>query len=352
MDELVESKFFSHRDLRKINNCRLYLQVFYLSDIVSGDGTKIMHHFANGYRTPARNSIWKWPRQSRPNESSWNLWKMAITNVWKKIHGHSYLLCLGDWLTESHQSFEYFFDPKHNVVLTKTSADSYSIYRLSHQRTRNVAIYSKSSDSTYARARWIPVMTEPIDRYSIAVEAGITSIKRSKPKKCNTLIDFIRTRYPHYDSLLQYATILDDGKCLIDAIAKPRIISVTDASVSVLNNTSAVSWTINKNVETPLAYGLASCPDYITTQDSYGAEMFGIFNILVVMQMVTKYHNINHGELIIACDNDASLLVGTDGLTKVKIDQKYFDLIWAIQDILNTLPITVIAQKVKGHTDK
>ena len=195
-------------------------------------------------------------------------------------------------------------------------------------------------------------MTEPIDRYSIAVEAGITSIKRAKPKKCNTLIDFIRTRYPHYDSLLQYATILYDGKCLIDAIEKRRIISVTDASVSVLNNTSAVSWTINKNVETPLAYGLASCPDYITTQDSYGAEMFGIFNILVVMQMVTKYHNINHGELIIACDNDASLLVGTDGLTKVKIDQKYFDLIWAIQDILNTLPITVIAQKVKGRADK
>ena len=84
MDELVNSKLFSHRDLREINNCRLYLQVFYLSDIVSGDGTKIMHHFANGYRTPARNSIWKWTRQSRPNESSWNLWKMAITNVWKK----------------------------------------------------------------------------------------------------------------------------------------------------------------------------------------------------------------------------------------------------------------------------
>ena len=252
---------------------------------------------------------------------------------------------MGNWLTESHQNFEYFCEPKHNVVLTKVSADSYSIYRLSHQRTRNVAIYTKSSDSTYVRARWIPAMTEPIDRYSIAVEAGITSIKRSKPKKCTTLLDFIRTRYPHYDSLLKYATILDNGKCLIDAIAKRRIISVTDASVSVLNNTSAVSWTINKNVNTPLAYGLAGCPDYITTQDLYGAEMFGIFNILVVMQMVTEYHDINHGELIIACDNDASLLVGTNGLTKVKIDQKYFDLIWDIQGILHTLPIKVTAKK-------
>ena len=48
--------------------------------------------------------------------------------------------------------------------------------------------------------------------------------------------------------------------------------------------------------------------------------MFGIFIILAVTKAVGEYHNINYGTIKIACDNDASLLVGTDAFGTSKID--------------------------------
>ena len=158
-------------------------------------------------------------------------------------------------------------------------------------------------------------------------------------------------KYPHYVHLLQFTTIQNDGEDLAKYLGRDQIIAVTDASVSTLTNTSAVSWTINRNLNRVLASGLSGCPSYTTPQDSYGAEMYGIYNILIVAKIVSEYHNVRGGSITLACDNDASLLIGTYKLSTVKIDKKYFDLIWAIQDVLKNVSFSVIARKVKGHAN-
>ena len=130
------------------------------------------------------------------------------------------------------------------------------------------------------------------------------------------------------------------------------VISVTDASVSTITNTSAVAWTIQDHYKKTMAEGRSGVPSFYTPQDSYGSELFGILDIIIVTRMVTEYHHITAGTLIIACDNDASLASGTDSTAITKHCQQYFDIIWSIQDILRALPITVVSKKVKGHADE
>ena len=351
MDALVSTNYFSKKELRAINNCRLYLEVFFLSDISSGDGSKIMHQYLMGLRIASMTSSRKWPRQNRPNETSWNLWKLAVTEVWKKYNGDAYDLRLGNWINNSHQSFECYYDRNADQVFRKLHDDNFAIYRRSHQRTRNIAIFPLTSERSTPRSHWVPVMTDVGDSSSLSVEAGIIHIKKLKRKNWTSLVEFMQNKYPHYANLLQFTTIQNDGNDLVAALTKHRLISVTDASVSTLTNTSAVSWIINSNARTSVANGLSGCPKYTTPQDSYGAALYGIFNILITMKVVSDYHKVKNGTLILACDNDASLKIGTDAFTKVKVDQKYFDLIWTIQDILNEVPFKVIAKRVKGHAD-
>ena len=68
MDSIIDSNIFSQNDLRETNNCRLYLQVFYLSDIASGDGSLIMHHYVTRQYTiyAASHFITEWKERWVP----------------------------------------------------------------------------------------------------------------------------------------------------------------------------------------------------------------------------------------------------------------------------------------------
>ena len=352
MDSVIACNLYTIQEIRQINNCRLYLQVLYLSDIASGDGRLIMHHYVMGRTTPARVSKWKWPRQGYPSATAWNLWRHAIENVWKKYHNNRFHLGLGNWINDSHQTFQYNYDSKHDTVIHTLDDGQMIAYTRTSQRTRQSTTFTKSDKIISPRRRWIPVIAEQISDIDIAVETNIESIHRFIPPQPTSLQEYVQLYYPHFLDIVRFAHIQNDGKDFAEAFHFKPVISVTDASVSTITNTSAVSWTIRSNYKKVLAEGTSGCPPFFTPQDSYGAEMFGILDILIVTQMIVEYHAVSSGTLIIACDNDASLASGTNATAITKHCQKYFDIIWSIQNVLRSLPITIISKRVKGHADK
>ena len=58
MDKATMAKVFTREELCSINRCRLYLQVFYLSDIVSGNGRKLLREAYEGQILTQRQSKW------------------------------------------------------------------------------------------------------------------------------------------------------------------------------------------------------------------------------------------------------------------------------------------------------
>ena len=58
------------KSLKRINACRLFLQVLTLTDICHGSGNTISVNILRGTRHEDRRSRYTWPNQSRPSEKS------------------------------------------------------------------------------------------------------------------------------------------------------------------------------------------------------------------------------------------------------------------------------------------
>jgi hypothetical protein len=79
MEALTETEEFTAKELKEINRCRIYLRVFYISDIASHDRQGITDWERKGRRYVGRKSSWAWPAQQRP--TSWKAWKLTLDHL-------------------------------------------------------------------------------------------------------------------------------------------------------------------------------------------------------------------------------------------------------------------------------
>jgi hypothetical protein len=79
MDDVLQNNFFPS-SIRKINLCRLFLQVESLAEICNTTGNSILVSVWKGQR-PASKSRSRWPGQARPHEPSWQLCRRRFVRL-------------------------------------------------------------------------------------------------------------------------------------------------------------------------------------------------------------------------------------------------------------------------------
>lgn len=152
--------------------------------------------------------------------------------------------------------------------------------------------------------------------------------------------------------LLQFVSIPDHGIHLANVIQTRTAIGVADCSVKIQNKSSAISWIVTDSTRSFVCEGRAGCPDFYAAIDSYSGEMFGTHVMLTALKVISKYHNIRSGKIVIACDNDSSLSISLDSYKRAKTTEAYYDIIWAIQELRKDLPFEIEAKIVAGHQEK
>jgi hypothetical protein len=65
-------------ELMSLNRCRLYLQVLFLSEISTGDGTAISGDAWAGKHFSIPHKHVSWPRQQRPSSKDWMIWQTFL----------------------------------------------------------------------------------------------------------------------------------------------------------------------------------------------------------------------------------------------------------------------------------
>jgi hypothetical protein len=105
MEALTETDEFTATELKEIDQCRIYLRVFYISDIASHDGKGIAEWARKGRQDAGSKSSWAWPVQQRP--TSLKAWKLALDHL---APDNCVIPQLGDWLDHHHQQSEWYFD--------------------------------------------------------------------------------------------------------------------------------------------------------------------------------------------------------------------------------------------------
>jgi hypothetical protein len=111
MEALTETEEFSAKHLKDINCCRIYLRVFYISDISTHNGQGLTYWARKGRSDGGRKSSWAWPVQQRP--ILWKAWKLALDYLAK--YG-CVVPQLVHWLEQLHQQSEWYLDAEYNIL--------------------------------------------------------------------------------------------------------------------------------------------------------------------------------------------------------------------------------------------
>jgi len=141
----------SKAHLRKLNLCRLYLQITHLSDISTGDGFRINAQFTGTDREPpfreATRNQFVWPRQPCPPLPFWKLWRHYISTTFT-----NYGTRLGQARPlkeeEYRSNWDWFVDME-EVELWKLTGDQWSRHawinpRRLHERYNSVLFHHRT----------------------------------------------------------------------------------------------------------------------------------------------------------------------------------------------------------------
>jgi hypothetical protein len=115
IERLVASGRLSGKESQHINYCRIYLQVFLMSDIANVKGTEVEEWARKGKIQLGRKSEWEWPVQQR--YMSWKAWKDAIEYL---APDNQISPTLREWNDLHHHTMEWYVDSISNTLYRHT----------------------------------------------------------------------------------------------------------------------------------------------------------------------------------------------------------------------------------------
>jgi hypothetical protein len=125
----------SHTELDSINQCRLYLKAYYISDLATASGKRLSKHTWQGQpRFEGRTSTCSWPTQARPSDSAWIIWRNTLKRT---ILSRGLLLktAIGPWLRNDLDIWKWYYASAVDCLLEVKPNETLLYYR----NTKSVA---------------------------------------------------------------------------------------------------------------------------------------------------------------------------------------------------------------------
>jgi hypothetical protein len=113
MESFLALKRYTLNDLHRLNLCRRCLNIELLSEICNPEGDNLLQEVWQGQRPNESTSLILWPKQARPFEKSWTLWRGALKHAYlspevlqaNKARALLPLnIPLGSWIGDRHRS--------------------------------------------------------------------------------------------------------------------------------------------------------------------------------------------------------------------------------------------------------
>ena len=143
MHILIESKLFTQKELKSVNKCRIYLNAFMLSDIVSGNEKKISSQAWNGIKnTYSMDKSITWPNMSCPSPNMWNVWQSVLHRGLCSINNKLLDNPLRKWFAIP-PGWSYFIHNKTNELYYLRDDDTFQVHPIVSARQRQFQHDSK-----------------------------------------------------------------------------------------------------------------------------------------------------------------------------------------------------------------
>ena len=135
MEKVVQSKVATESELRAVNECRLFLRAFHLSDIVTADGKALRRDLMHG--TPDYSTSLKvhWPLWGKPAATAWTTWRRIMRLVFTNGLDYTLSTPLKDWKHFEHDQWQWFLD-RNEETLYKRQGSQWEKHQRIRSRTR------------------------------------------------------------------------------------------------------------------------------------------------------------------------------------------------------------------------
>ncbi len=357
MDGICDSQLFSNTQIRKINACRLYLQVTLVSDISTTCGRTVLTSYYQGNKQLRPNRPFHiYPRQNKPNSGTWALWRKALNAIFLREDKQSWKTPLGAWQRQEGKS-----------QLWKSYADLEYLYQRQEWEerfTRHSLIKINRRDNQYtehgAETEELPSTSYPVTAIHRANSFEVQrveffTIPSSEPDVPSTLIKQI-AQLP--DSLSQ---LLDDTEMLVsetdigEALSKNETLYLASDGGAATNKGS-YGWVLQVGL-LPIARGKGRAQG--SDPRSFRAEGYGMSSGLLYLLQIHRFYGIQRNRTTankIICDNQGLLTrIGNSTTWKYMTPNVTLRAEWDVEstivDSYKQLGIPFTLVHVKSHQD-
>lgn len=334
--------------LKRINLCRLYLQVLSLADITTGGGKTISQAAQSGNEFTSLRESYDWPMQSKPPESDWILWRAALQESVLTPQGHL-IFTLGLWLHPTPPEWQWFYAPDEERLYRREGEQVWYYPKLVARASRSAVLRFTSKFTGKVIPSTAERATVTQARSTIYLQGYAATVPEVHQSPTKSLHQVLADLPSSAQWAVQQVRCSDNGAKIVEAIRNGTCIAVSDGSFKDEYGTAA--WVLEGRTSEGRIEGVGIIPGEPKIQGAYRSELGGLYGIATIIHILCQVHSIEQGAVEIGCDGLAALRNGVAGDGQIKPQAPQFDLIAALQGQMHKSPITWKPRHVKGHQD-
>ena len=353
MFHIIQLDKYGTTDLLRINACRLYLQAYSLSDLITGDGNRFTMEAWGCERDKTRRSLTLWPTQPRPNMKSRALWKQALKLAFSRHIDKTLHSPLGGWQhNPSRQIWTWFFNQELSAVYRRFGNAWKRYKRRTHRGQLGQfppLIYDTDS------------LSLPPHSMRATVESKNGTLRltgwghESDQQYINPLT--LQERYDQsvHRSVLAMHTDYRYFNCTEDDIVRQlhtgTISLVSDGSYLKDVQFATAAWVISITRD-QYKVGRHYVTGNARDQCSHRAELSGLLGGILDLNAICLAHDIDNGQGNFYCDGLGAVSIASYIQHKLSPSHAHFDLIFSLFRAIKTSTLTWTFHHVYGHQDE
>jgi len=362
MEKFAQCPDVTSAILKKLNQCRIFLQVWTISDIVDGAGVKITNKAFRGQIDGSRVSKDKWKKIHRPIETTWATWRKYLHQIYctepseRTLHQP-----LGPWVNEPTQKWQWFYHNSANA-LYKVLPGHYRCYKMSRECRSNTrlgtasfrlhSIVDPNSVDITSMSR-ATICNENVIRYETVRSDGWHQVLNQS---------MVSYSFPYSPQILDRITIepwmyaqgnlhqytMDE----LQAIISKPFRMVSDGSYKdSLGAACVIIEPYDQSAQIIIVCPVPSnCQPLSHHNDPYRCELVGLYVGFHFILQFEKLFSIQM-EFTVSCDSDSALLVPST-YRYLNATTPHFDVSGSLLAIRERITSSVRYKTVQGHADE
>ena len=285
MDVALSSKRFKPAALKRINYCRMYLNVILLSDITNPNGTHLDDAAYRGeYDDIISHNLGHRVNQAKPNEKAWKVWRKFLHLLCQRDAHHTLRTPLGAWTVPpneySHQ-WRFYFSTTEDRLYHNTALGITSHARLRHDfdREETNVVEHLPRDAT-------PVQVSATQHTWILPSRLPKQDSIPILEPTHSIMETLETLPPWERDLLAGIIFLQPEDEVWTTLCSQQCTLASDGSAPA--GRGAFAWILSNNKDNRLVR--CNGPAFGYAISSYRAESYGIASILCFLVKMTMTH--------------------------------------------------------------